>query len=196
MPGRIYTRSGDGGETSLNQGPRVGKDTLRIEVCGTIDELNALIGLVRSLSLPERAERILTEVQMRLFEAGAEVATPEPEKHGLQFLSAAHVRWAEEMIDSLENDLPTLDHFVFPGGTPAAAITHFARAVCRRAERRLVALMREGAELGMPLSPMLLAFFNRLSDLLFVLARWLNHQAGKGEAGWHSLHDRQTEEHE
>lgn len=185
MTVKIYTRSGDTGETGLNQGPRVGKDTLRIEVCGTIDELNAAIGLVRSLSLPERGDRILAEVQMRLFEAGAEVATLQPEKRGLQFISAAQVRWTEETIDSLEEELPSLSHFVLPGGTPPAALTHFARAVCRRTERRLVALMRENAELGIPLSPMLLAFFNRLSDLLFVLARWLNQQAGKGEPAWH-----------
>lgn len=184
MTAKIYTRSGDAGETGLHQGPRVGKDCLRIEVCGTIDELNTVVGLIRAADLPQGVDAILAEIQNRLFEMGAEIATPEAERHGCRFITAEHVKWLEKEIDRMDEQLEPLTHFILPGGTHAAALAHFARAVCRRAERRLVALVREALELGTPLSPTLLAFMNRLGDLFFVLGRWLNRSAGRKESVW------------
>ena len=181
---KIYTRSGDAGETGLHGGPRVGKDCLRIEVCGTIDELNAVVGVLRAVSVPATADAILAEIQNRLFELGAEIATPEAERHGCRFITVEHVKWLEKTIDDLDEGLQPLVHFILPGGTHAAALAHLARTVCRRAERRLVALVREALEVGTPLSPTLLAFVNRLGDLFFVLGRWLNHQAGQTETVW------------
>ncbi len=184
MSAKIYTRSGDAGETGLHRGPRVGKDCLRIEVCGALDELNAVVGLIRATGVPQVAEVILDEIQRRLFEMGTEIATPEAERHGCRFITPDHVKAVEAEIDRLEEQLPPLNHFILPGGTPAAALTHFARTVCRRAERRLVALVREALDLGTPLSPTLLAFINRLGDLFFVLGRWLNQNAGRPETIW------------
>jgi len=181
---KIYTRSGDAGETGLHRGPRVGKDCLRIEVCGTIDELNAVVGVIRAVGVSATADAILAEIQSRLFELGAEVATPEAERHGCRFITAEHVKWLEKTIDELDEGLQPLVHFILPGGTHAAALAHLARTVCRRAERRLVALVREALEVGTPLSPTLLAFVNRLGDLFFVLGRWLNRQAGQTETVW------------
>jgi cob(I)alamin adenosyltransferase len=184
MMAKIYTRSGDAGETGLHRGPRVGKDCLRIEVCGTIDELNAVVGVIRAVGVSATADAILAEIQSRLFELGAEVATPEAERHGCRFITAEHVKWLEKTIDELDEGLQPLVHFILPGGTHAAALAHLARTVCRRAERRLVALVREALEVGTPLSPTLLAFVNRLGDLFFVLGRWLNRQAGQTETVW------------
>lgn len=184
MAAKIYTRSGDAGETGLYRGPRVGKDCLRIEVCGTIDELNCAIGLIRAEEIPQYADEVLAMIQNRLFELGAEVATPEPERAGTRYIMQEHVRQLEEIIDRMEGELPALDRFILPGGNRAGALAHLARAVCRRAERRVVALVREALELGTPLSPVILAFMNRLGDLLFVLARWLNHKAGRSETPW------------
>jgi len=184
MMAKIYTRSGDAGETGLHRGPRVGKDCLRIEVCGTIDELNAVVGLIRAVGVPATADAILAEIQHRLFELGAEIATPDAERHGCRFITAEHVKWLEKTIDELDEGLQPLVHFILPGGTHAAALAHLARTVCRRAERRLVALVREALEVGTPLSPTLLAFVNRLGDLFFVLGRWLNRQAGQTETVW------------
>lgn len=186
MRAKIYTRSGDTGETGLHHGPRVGKDCLRIEVCGTIDEVNAMVGVIRAVGIPAAADIILAEIQSRLFELGAEIATPEAERHGCRFIMPEHVKWLENTIDALDAELKPLTHFILPGGTHAAALAHLARTVCRRAERRLVALVREALELGTPLSPTLLAFINRLGDLFFVLGRWLNHQAGQKETIWQS----------
>ncbi|MGQ9503606.1 MAG: cob(I)yrinic acid a,c-diamide adenosyltransferase [Thermogutta sp.] len=184
MTAKIYTRSGDAGETGLHRGPRVGKDCLRIEVCGTIDELNAMVGLLRAAGVPATADTILAEIQRHLFELGAEIATPEAERHGCRFIMPEHVKWLENTIDALDVELKPLTHFILPGGTHAAALAHLARTVCRRAERRLVALVREALELGTPLSPTLLAFINRLGDFFFVLGRWLNHQGGQKETIW------------
>jgi cob(I)alamin adenosyltransferase len=184
MMAKIYTRSGDAGETGLHRGPRVGKDCLRIEVCGTIDELNAVVGVIRAVGVPATTDAILAEIQNRLFELGAEIATPEAERHGCRFITGEHVKWLEKTIDDLDQGLQPLVHFILPGGTYAAALAHLARTVCRRAERRLVALVREALEVGTPLSPTLLAFVNRLGDLFFVLGRWLNHQAGQKETVW------------
>lgn len=181
---KIYTRAGDSGETGLYRGPRVGKDCLRIEAYGTVDELNSAIGLLRSEPIPPEIDPLLEGIQNRLFELGAELATPDAERHGTQYIRADHVRELEAAIDRLDADLEPLTRFILPTGTRAGALAHVARTVCRRAERRMVALIREALALGTPLSPTSLAYLNRLSDLLFVLARWLNKKAGKSESPW------------
>ncbi|NMC21172.1 MAG: cob(I)yrinic acid a,c-diamide adenosyltransferase [Thermogutta sp.] len=181
---KIYTRSGDSGETGLYRGPRVGKDCLRIEAYGTVDELNSSIGLLRAEPIPSEIDGLLETIQNRLFEVGAELATPDAERYGTRYITTDHVRELEAAIDRLDADLEPLTRFILPGGGRAGALAHLARTVCRRAERRLVALTREALALGTPLSPALLAYLNRLSDLLFVLARWLNRRAGKTERPW------------
>ena len=177
----IYTRTGDLGETGLFAGPRVGKDMPRIEVYGTVDELNAVLGLVRAEPVGETIDGILGRVQDELFQVGAELATPDPGAHGTRWIGRGHVRALEEEIDRLDATLPPLEHFVLPGGTRQAALLHLARTVCRRAERRLVTLIRQCEE---PISLVLLAYLNRLGDLLFVLARVSNVQAGRADVPW------------
>ncbi len=181
---KIYTRSGDSGETGLYRGPRVGKDCLRLEAYGTVDELNATIGLIRSEPLPAEIDRVLAGIQNRLFELGAELATPDADRYGTRYVNPEHVRELEATIDRFDAELEPLTRFILPGGTRAAALAQVARTVCRRAERRLVALIREALTLGTPLSSTSLAYLNRLSDLLFVLARWLNKQSGIQEDRW------------
>jgi len=180
MP-RIYTRTGDLGETGLFHGPRVGKDTARVEAYGTLDELNALLGMIRTEPLPELIDRLILRVQNELFEAGAELATLHPAEQGTRTISRQHVETLEAEIDRFDAELPPLDAFILPGGTRAAAELHLARAVCRRAERRLVRLIRESEE---RISLDLLAYLNRLGDLLFVLARAVNAAAGQAELHW------------
>ena len=178
---KIYTRTGDLGETALFGGPRVGKDMIRIEVCGEIDELNCALGVVRAKKLPEDLDRLLLRLQHELFEVGAELATPDPVRHGTRTIGPQHVQTMENELDALAATLPELKQFILPGGTPAAAELHRARAVCRRAERRLVALVRHSEE---EISRVLLAYLNRLGDLLFVLAREVNAREGRGDVAW------------
>lgn len=178
---KIYTRTGDLGETGLLAGPRVGKDIARIETYGTVDELNAAIGVVRAEDLPESIDRLLDRVQHELFEVGAELATPDPVSRGLRTIGRPQVAALEAEIDSYEARLAPLSAFILPGGTRAAAALHLARTICRRAERRLVALIREA---GLEISLDLLAYLNRLSDLLFVLARAANADAGRPDVPW------------
>jgi len=178
---KIYTRTGDLGETALFAGPRVGKDMPRIEVCGTIDELSAVLGLVRAEPLREEVDRLLDRVQNELFAIGAELATPDPAAQGVRWIGPEHVKALEADIDRFEQVPPPLEQFILPGGTRLSAMLHLARAVCRRAERRLVTLIRRSEE---PVSLVLMAYVNRLSDLLFVLARWENVQAGRPEVVW------------
>ena len=178
---KIYTRTGDLGETALFAGPRVGKDMPRIEVCGAIDELNAALGLARADSLDPDTDRILDRVQHELFAIGAELATPDPVARGVQWIGREHVQSLEADIDRRDASLPPLTEFILPGGTRGAALLHLARAVCRRAERRLVSLIRHCDE---PISLPLLAYLNRLSDLLFVLARAENARAGIADVTW------------
>ena len=172
----IYTRSGDRGETGLFAGPRVAKDAPRIEVCGTVDELNAGLGLARAEPLPEAVDRLIERLQGELFEVGAELATPDPDAHGHRTIGQAQVEKIEAEIDRYQASLPPLEGFILPGGTRAAAALHLARAICRRAERRLVSLVRQDDQ---QVSAVLLAYLNRLGDLLFVLARAVNAQAGQ-----------------
>lgn len=144
------------------------KDSARIEACGTIDELNALLGLVQTEDLPDSVQRITKRIQNELFEAGAELATLDPDAHATRTIGLQHVDNMEADIDRYEASLEPVRRFILPGGNRPAAMLHMARALCRRAERRLVTMARKGED---EVSPTLLAYFNRLSDLLFVLAR-------------------------
>ncbi len=178
---KIYTRTGDLGETGLFAGPRVGKDAPRMEACGTIDELSAHLGAARSRGLPRDLDETVQRLQHELFEVGAELATPDPVKHGTRTIGPPHVERIETDIDRLDAELAELRAFILPGGAPAAAELHVARAVCRRAERRLTTLLRHAQE---PISLTLLAYLNRASDLLFVLARAANARQGIADTPW------------
>jgi cob(I)alamin adenosyltransferase len=178
---KIYTRTGDLGETALLGGPRVGKDMVRIEACGAIDELNSALGLVRAEPLSPAVARIVCRIQNELFEVGAELASPDPVQHGTRTIGPPHIRRMEVEIDTLLADLPELKQFILPGGTRAAAGLHLARSICRRAERRLVSVIRHSQE---EISLVLLAYLNRLSDLLFILARTANAQADHPDTLW------------
>ena len=177
---KIYTKTGDQGDTGLFGGGRVRKDAPRIEAYGTVDELNALLGVARAAELPPDVDATLHEIQGELFAIGAELATTDPGDHGTQLTGATEIERLEAAIDSYEAGLPPLTHFILPGGTPGAAQLHFARTVCRRAERCLVSLM-DGDE---TISTYVLIYLNRLSDLLFVLARAVSHKAGAEETKW------------
>jgi cob(I)alamin adenosyltransferase len=171
---RIYTRTGDDGTTGLIGGKRVSKDSPMIEACGSLDELNALIGIVRSNALPAGVDKLLQLVQNDLFVIGAEIATPEGTARKSAGIGDEEVKRLELEIDALENDLTPLKQFILPGGTRAAAELHLVRAVARRAERQCVTLSRlEKA------APQILCYLNRLSDLCFVLARHANQNASE-----------------
>lgn len=176
---KIYTKTGDAGETGLFGGPRVKKHDPRIEAYGTIDELNAALGLVRCDLPPGEVESLLSQIQSELFDVGAQLATPDPAKHQMQLLGQAPIRNLEQAIDQFEAQLPLLKQFILPGGVRAAAGLHLARCICRRAERRMVALAESES-----ISAELIVYVNRLSDLLFVLARAVNQQAGAPDVPW------------
>ncbi len=176
---KIYTKTGDTGETGLFGGPRVRKDVPRIEAYGAVDELNALLGLARAESLPVEIDDLLADVQNELFDLGAELATPDPAAMGIVGLGPKHVAKLEAAIDRHEATLPALKQFILPGGVRGAAALHVARTVCRRAERRVIAL----ASLER-ISPQLVVYLNRLSDLLFVLTRAVNQSAGQADVPW------------
>jgi cob(I)alamin adenosyltransferase len=181
---KIYTRTGDAGDTELPDGARLPKDHPRLETIGTLDELNALLGLARSEALPEDIDRLVERLQYELFGLAAELAEAPgvgSQGSGGRRLDPADVRTLEEAIDRYAGPLRPLSQFILPAGTPAAATLHVARAVCRRAERRLVTLARQGEP---KTSPTLLAYLNRLSDLLFVLSRAVNSRAGCPEVPW------------
>jgi cob(I)alamin adenosyltransferase len=173
---RIYTRTGDDGTTGLIGGARVGKDDLRIECYGTIDELNACLGLCAVCS-DESIKSWLVPVMNELFVIGARLATP-AEARDLG-ISAAMVERLEQQIDAAQKRLPELHQFILPGGTELSARLHLARTVCRRAERLLVHFSRTN-----PLEEILLQYINRLSDWLFVVARLANQIAGVGDVAW------------
>jgi cob(I)alamin adenosyltransferase len=178
---KIYTRTGDGGETSLFDGTRVPKSDGRVEACGEVDELSAALGLVRAAGVdPDIADRLIA-IQRDLFALGARLADPNAriaERVEKVDLGADVSGRIEQWIDQYEAELLPLRHFIFPGGSHAGAWLHFARTVCRRAERRLVSLGRGAFD------PRALVYLNRLSDLLFVLARVVNRRAGMGETEW------------
>jgi len=175
---RIYTRAGDAGETSLGDGARVPKTDLRIEAYGTVDELNSLVGLALAGDLPDEFRPWLERVQNDLFDLGADLSVPlEDDRRERLRVTARQVEQLEELCDLVNERLEPLKSFVLPGGTEAAARLHIARAVCRRAERLAVALAAEH-----DVNPAALAYLNRLSDLLFILARAAN--AGSPEPLW------------
>jgi len=178
---KIYTRKGDEGETGLLGAERVPKDSPRVEACGTVDELNAALGLARAEPLSEDLDRLLQRLQHELFRLGAELASTGPAARTLGLIGPEQIRALEEEIDRQEQSLAELGQFILPGGTRAAAALHLARTVCRRAERRLVSAVRSGGE---EFSASLLVYLNRLGDLLFVLARAANAQAGRPDTPW------------
>ena len=183
---RVYTRSGDAGETSLASGERIAKDDARVEAYGTVDELNATLALSRAaLDHLEKAadarclDDLLRRVQSELFCVGAELASPDPSTLTIGRVSGDHVGALEKAIDTYNEDLEPLAEFLLPGGGPSSAHLHLSRVVCRRAERRAVALARH-----VDVEAVVLRYLNRLSDLLFVLARWAALSAGKPEYLW------------
>lgn len=178
---KIYTKTGDDGETGLFGGPRVAKDAPRIEAYGAVDELNAVVGVVRAESLPGEIDTLLAQIQHDLFSVGAELATPDPVKHGTRVIGPTHYEKLERAIDRFEESLPPLRNFILPGGTSGAALLHLARTVCRRAERRLITLRSRSDD---PVSGELVIYLNRLSDLLFVLARAVNQAKGCDDVAW------------
>jgi cob(I)alamin adenosyltransferase len=176
---RIYTRGGDKGETSLGDGSRVPKLDCRIGAFGTVDELNAALGVVLAdPGMPERLRGPLARIQNDLFDVGADLSVPYGVGDRLR-VEQSHVDRLEEWCDALNDELPMLKSFVLPGGTPAAARLHVARTTCRRAERD--ALTADG-ETG--INPLVLSYLNRLSDFLFIAARWANKDAGADEPLW------------
>jgi cob(I)alamin adenosyltransferase len=179
---KIYTRTGDSGQTGLFGGGRVSKTHPRVEAYGDVDELNAALGLARSIEMMPRVDEILVPLQRDLFAIGALLATPDRDKMKRQLEKASiderRVRELEQAIDDGDAELEPLRSFIVPGGTPKAAALHVARTVCRRAERRVIALDQD----EMP--AIVVVYLNRLSDLLFTLARVANRRAGAGEVTW------------
>jgi cob(I)alamin adenosyltransferase len=171
---KIYTRTGDRGTTSIGNGRRVDKDHAQVEASGSIDELNSVIGLLACEALPADVASPLAEIQQDLFDLGGDLCVPE---RGA--IDNARVGELEQILDRFNADLAPLDEFILPGGSRAAALCHVARTVCRRAERRLVTLRRSE-----PVADAALTYLNRLSDLLFVLARALNRHAGNADVQW------------
>lgn len=176
---RIYTRTGDGGETSLFDGSRVNKDDARIEAYGTLDELNAIVGSLLDHKVLRPQRDAILDVQDHLFRIGSMFADPNGPREGQPTVEAAAVDRMEGWIDALESELPALRHFVLPGGSPGISTCHLARTVCRRAERRAVALDRLVSQ-----SEIALRYLNRLSDAFFTLGRWAAHSEGIQEEKW------------
>lgn len=176
---KIYTRTGDDGTTGLGDGSRTQKDSLRVEAYGTVDELNSTVGLLIAESDSEAISSVLLDVQHDLFDLGGELCMP-----GTELIGDQHTTRLERELDRLNAELPPLKDFILPGGSRAAAQAHLARTVCRRAERRVIALARH-EEVNEPA----IRYLNRLSDLLFVVARTLARASGVGEILWE--HDRQ-----
>ncbi|ADU50247.1 ATP:cob(I)alamin adenosyltransferase [Thermaerobacter marianensis DSM 12885] len=180
---KIYTRTGDAGETGLLGGGRVPKSHPRVEAYGAVDELNAMLGLAAAYLDGEEPAALLRELQQDCFLLGADLAAPpgpaRRQETGLPQVTAQRVQALEAWIDRLDAELPPLRQFILPGGTVAASALHVARTVARRAERRVAALAAQEE-----VNPVILQYLNRLSDLLFVLARWVNHRAGVPDVPW------------
>ncbi len=186
---KVYTRTGDKGQTGLVGGSRVPKDHVRIEAYGTVDELNTIVGLARTFNTRseaspaaiERIEDMLRRIQNDLFDVGADLATPASDRwEGMHRVGAEEIKRLEDWIDALNDDLGPLKDFILPGGGPVGAFLHQARTVCRRAERDVVRLMREEPEVGEGC----MTWLNRLSDYLFVVSRWAAKQLDEPEYLW------------
>lgn len=180
---KIYTRTGDDGTTGLVDGSRVSKASFRVQAYGDVDETNSVIGLVRTVLQNRRLNDMLARIQNDLFDLGADLATPLPkdgekDEEWTLRMSPEQATRLEEELDALNEDLEPLNSFVLPGGSPPAAYLHQARTVCRRAERLVVAMMADTA-----INPAALTYLNRLSDFLFVAARWCNDQ-GASDVKW------------
>lgn len=171
---KIYTRTGDAGTTGLGDGSRTAKDSARIAALGDVDELNSLLGVILCEELPDEVRDLLTGIQHDLFDLGGEMSIP-----GATLLKASQPGRLEAAIDRYNGELSPLKEFILPGGTRAAALTHLARAVCRRAERAVVALAADEVVAAASRE-----YLNRLSDLLFVLGRWLNKAGGGQDVLW------------
>lgn len=171
---KIYTRTGDDGTTGLSDGSRIDKDSALITAIGSIDELNSLIGQVCSEEIDQYSRKVLTEIQHRLFDMGGELSMP-----GHQLLQSSSITWLEQQLDDMNAGLDPLEDFILPGGCKSAAACHVARSVCRRAERDVVSLSRD-AEVSTAIS----GYLNRLSDMLFVMARHLNKASGQPDVMW------------
>jgi cob(I)alamin adenosyltransferase len=180
---KVYTRTGDDGTTALGAGQRVPKDALRVETYGTVDELNSHVGAAIASGLEPRLGDMLRRIQNDLFHLGSDLCVTEEDKsaRAVPRIEARHVEAVERWIDELSTELPALENFVLPGGTPGAAQLHVARTVCRRAERRAVKLSREEA-----VGDLVVVYLNRLSDLLFVMARWENRKKETPDVLWDS----------
>ncbi len=178
---RIYTRTGDAGDTGLLGGGRVPKDHTRVQAYGDIDELNSFVGYLRAAIHDPEIDSVLEAIQNTLLEAGTEAATPPGSAYHPAGVIETDVTGVENSIDRIDSALPPLTSFILPGGSEAACRAHLARCACRRAERSIVRMLR--AEPG---ETLILKYLNRVSDLLFVLARWANHQAGVPDRIWHS----------
>jgi len=182
---KIYTKTGDDGTTGLLGSGRVDKDDPRIDSYGTVDELNAMLGLARAgQGLDRQADALVAQVQNDLFVVGAALADPNPSGRFHNAVAEGYAERLEAEIDQLEAELPPLSQFILPGGTPAAAQLHLARTICRRAERLVVHL---GHQPGVDVPHHLIAYLNRLSDFLFVLARVVNHRSGMADTPWAGL---------
>lgn len=176
---KIYTKKGDNGDTSLFGGQRVRKDHVRIEAYGTVDELNSILGTVISHKPVQKLTEHLVEIQKELFEIGADLATPQEKHTKVVRIKEESVQQLELLIDELDSVLPELTSFILPSGSLAATQLHVARTVCRRAERCVFTAMEYEA-----INPLILQYLNRLSDLLFVMARFENHQKNIEETRW------------
>jgi cob(I)alamin adenosyltransferase len=181
---KIYTKTGDQGMTGLLGEGRVSKDDVRIEAYGTVDELNAVLGLVRAHGVDPAIDGLAAQLQDELFVAGSALADPSPGGPFFSAITSDHIARLETTIDALEAELKPLTEFILPGGTLASAHIHLARTVCRRAERLTVRLARAEGE---NVSNALIIYLNRLSDLLFVLARVVNHRAGIADTPWQGM---------
>ncbi len=176
---KIYTKKGDSGDTSLFGGQRVSKSAERIEAYGTVDELNSFVGLAASYELSKKGTEFLRKVQELLLVLGADLATPPSSKTRIDRIAESDIEFLEDAIDEMEEDLESLKNFILPGGAQSGATLHVARTVCRRAERAAVACKKTDE-----ISDETIKFLNRLSDFLFVIARYENKQAGVREETW------------
>lgn len=177
---KIYTRTGDKGDTGLGDGSRVEKDHIRVEAFGTVDELNSIIGMVLAYDIPEKVRSCFNKIQHHLFDLGGELCIP-----GHTALDQAYITYLENTLDELNFDLPNLKEFILPSGGKATSTCHLARTVCRRAERRVVTLAKDEK-----LSPFSISYLNRLSDLLFVIARVLARDENGSEVLWQPYQDK------